>query len=53
MPIFEYEASGSSHCDYCLEGFEKLQKGSDPEITQCPHCGAPVRRRLSAPNIGG
>ena len=53
MPIFEYEASSSSHCDYCAEGFEKLQKGSDPEITQCPRCGAPVRRRLSAPNIGG
>ena len=27
-----------------------LRRLSDPELAACPDCGAPVRRRISAPN---
>ena len=43
MPIYEYE------CQQCHRHTEKRQKFSDPEITQCPHCGGPLQRVLSAP----
>ncbi len=43
MPIYEYE------CQTCHRHTEKRQKFSDPEITQCPHCGGPLERVLSAP----
>jgi len=53
MPIYEYQASGELHCDYCAGGFELLRKISDPALDRCPECDAPVERRISAPNIGG
>ena len=43
MPIYEYE------CQTCHRHTEKRQKFSDPEITQCPHCGGPLERVISAP----
>ena len=45
MPLYEYE------CQQCHRHTEKRQKFSDPEITQCPHCGGPLDRVLSAPAI--
>jgi putative FmdB family regulatory protein len=45
MPLYEYE------CTECKRHTEKIQKFSDPEITQCPHCGGPLERVLSAPAI--
>jgi len=53
MPIYEYQPETDQHCEYCAEGFELLRKISDAELTQCPHCKAPVVRKISAPNIGG
>jgi putative FmdB family regulatory protein len=53
MPIYEYQATGDQHCDYCSPGFELLRKISDPELQYCPRCNAPVTRLISAPNIGG
>ena len=53
MPIYEYEVSSDQHCDFCASGFELLRKISDPALNQCPECGAPVTRKISAPNIGG
>lgn len=53
MPIYEYQASSERHCNYCANGFELLRKSSDPELSCCPQCGAPVRRVISAANIGG
>jgi putative FmdB family regulatory protein len=51
MPIYEYQASSERQCDYCAKGFESLRRSSDPELTQCPRCHAPVRRKLSAPHL--
>ena len=44
MPIYEFE------CNSCGARFDRLQKLSDPDPTDCPECGAPqVKRRLTAP----
>ncbi len=43
MPLYEYE------CQQCHKHTEKRQKFSDPEITECPFCGGPLKRVLSAP----
>jgi putative FmdB family regulatory protein len=53
MPIYEYQASDASKsCDYCRNCFDQLQKISDPVLTQCPRCGAPVAKLISAPSVG-
>lgn len=41
MPTYEYR---------CEKGhdFEAFQKMSDPPLTECPECGAPAERRISA-----
>lgn len=44
MPIYAFE------CDACGHAFDRLQKMSDPDPTECPECGAPkIRRQLTAP----
>src|SRR5690606_6985870 len=44
MPIYDFE------CATCAYRFERLQKLSDSDPTDCPECGKPtVRRRLTAP----
>jgi len=53
MPIYEYQAKGESHCDFCVDGFEILRKINEPALERCPNCNAPVERKISAPNIGG
>lgn len=46
MPIYEFD------CAECGHGFERLQRLSDPDPTQCPGCGREsVKRRLSAPSF--
>jgi putative FmdB family regulatory protein len=46
MPIYAFE------CSACGHDFDRLQKLSDPDPTDCPKCGAPqVRRRLTAPQF--
>jgi len=45
MPLYEYE------CTACHRRTEKIQKFSDPEITDCPHCGGHLERVLHAPAI--
>lgn len=53
MPIYEYEQSEEQHsCDFCSKGFEQLRRLSDPPLTACPRCGAPVRKKISAPAVG-
>jgi putative FmdB family regulatory protein len=52
MPIYEYQPKGKEHCDFCAAGFELLRKISDPPLTECPQCSAPVIRKISAPNLG-
>lgn len=45
MPLYEYE------CTQCHKRTEKIQKFSDPEITECPFCGGKLERVLSAPAV--
>lgn len=45
MPLYEYE------CLACHRHTEKIQKFSDPEITQCPQCGGKLQRVITAPAI--
>ena len=52
LPIFEYKASTERHCEYCVAGFEALKKPGDQELGLCPRCEAPVRRTISAANVG-
>lgn len=44
MPIYAFE------CDACGHQFDRLQKLTDPDPSECPECGAPkIRRQLTAP----
>ena len=52
MPIYEYQVTGTEQCEFCAAGFERLQSLSDPTLETCPECGAPVERKISAPNLG-
>src|SRR4249919_1207298 len=46
MPIYAFE------CTSCGHHFERLQRLSDPDPTQCPECqSAKVRRQLTAPSF--
>lgn len=40
MPIYEYQ------CESCGAELEKLQKISDPALTDCPQCGKPSLVKL-------
>lgn len=51
MPIYEYQAVEETDCAHCRHGFDVLRKLSDPPLSACPECGAPVRRKISAPNL--
>lgn len=46
MPIYAFE------CDSCGHQFDRLQRLSDADPTECPECGAAqVRRQLTAPSF--
>jgi putative FmdB family regulatory protein len=46
MPIYAFQ------CQACDHRFERLQKLSDADPTDCPDCGEPqVRRQLTAPSF--
>lgn len=42
MPMYEYK------CESCHQQFELRQKFSDPPATECPACGGPVNKLISA-----
>ena len=50
MPIYEYRPLAES-CDHCRDRFESWQKMADAPLTQCPECGRPCERVISAPSI--
>ena len=53
MPVYDYAATDPRHtCAYCADGFEAAQSLSEPRLTACPRCGAPVTKRITAPAIG-
>ena len=38
MPTYTYQ------CDSCGHGFEAVQRFADDPLTECPECGASIRR---------
>ncbi len=53
MPIYEYcAATMERSCTFCREKFEFLQSMKEDALSNCPECGAPVKRVLSAPAVG-
>lgn len=53
MPIYEYRARDKEHgCSHCRDSFEHLHKAMEEPLKQCPECGVPVEKLISAPSIG-
>lgn len=51
MPIYEYQACGDKHCEFCASAFDVMQKMSEEPLSLCPECHNPVRRKISVPNL--
>ena len=49
MPIYEYKATGSAHCQLCKDKFEVRQGINDQPLERCPQCSAEVRKLFSRP----
>jgi putative FmdB family regulatory protein len=45
VPLYEYE------CTKCQHRFERIQRFSDPPVSECPLCSGAVFQLLSAPAI--
>ena len=45
MPLYEYQ------CTKCGNRFERIQKFSDPLVTECPQCAGRVEQLISAPAV--
>jgi len=45
VPLYEYQ------CTKCENRFERIQKFSDPLVTECPLCGGKVERTQNIPAI--
>lgn len=54
MPTYDYcaEEPENASCKHCRDCFSVIQSIHDPRLTQCPACGAPVRKLITAPAIG-
>lgn len=53
VPIWEYQAKNPRQsCDHCREVFEQFERRRRAPLKQCPECGAPVIRRISASSVG-
>ena len=54
MPIYEFTAADPSQsCAHCATRFEIFARLSDPELTHCPQCGAPIKRLISVASVIG
>ena len=52
MPIYEYiPLEEKRSCAFCRSGFEEVRRLSDPPLTQCPRCGAPIKKIISLPSL--
>jgi putative FmdB family regulatory protein len=48
MPIYEYQAIIPERaCDHCRNAFEVFQQIHDKPLTDCRHCGNPVKKIIS------
>ncbi len=53
MPFYDYQAiDADESCETCREPFERMQKRSEPKLTECPDCGAAVERLLNGVGVG-
>jgi putative FmdB family regulatory protein len=54
MPIYEYIArDAATSCPHCAARFEVLARLSDAELSNCPECGAAVKRLISVASVIG
>ncbi|MDM7991572.1 zinc ribbon domain-containing protein [Arthrobacter sp. zg-Y877] len=52
MPLYAYRCAAGGSSGFTCAGFEvQLAMGSAPASLPCPVCGAPARRRFTAPNL--
>lgn len=52
MPIYEYKKTDESEgCAYCQHPFDVRQSINDPKLAQCPQCGGPVVKCITAVGI--
>ncbi len=48
MPIYEYIAADpDASCHFCLNGFEEVQKMTEPPFSICPECNSKVKKTVS------
>lgn len=53
MPVYDYRtAPDQKGCAYCKDGFEMTRRLSDPPLTSCPKCHAPIIKVITAPALG-
>ena len=55
MPIYHYgptTGAAPRECETCAVRFEVVQPMSEPALTACPACGAPVMRTPTAFGVG-
>jgi putative FmdB family regulatory protein len=53
MPVYDYRAKDSAQsCEFCRLPFEMTRRLSDPPLENCPKCGAPIVKLISAPALG-
>lgn len=52
MPTYAYRAVDSEKsCSHCRDGFEIIQRITEPALTECLHCKNPISRVLFAPTV--
>ena len=52
MPTYAYRAVDSEKsCNHCKQGFEVIQRMTEPAFTVCPQCQNPISRLLFAPAV--
>ncbi|MBM4325204.1 MAG: zinc ribbon domain-containing protein, partial [Deltaproteobacteria bacterium] len=52
MPTYAYRpVDPRKSCDHCRQGFETIQRMSEPPLTQCPKCENSVSRILFPPAV--
>ena len=53
MPFYEYIVTPPAKgCDYCHDGFERLQPISADPLVKCPKCGDAIKKCISRINVG-
>ena len=52
MPTYAYRGvDPGKSCDRCRQGFETIQRITEPALIKCPQCKNPISRVLFAPAV--